>query len=92
MLTHCNANAIIPNFRLLNAAPCKMPPRAAALPPSLPAATVCVHKLNFVPSDRFDFVPIKTCEKLDTGIGQTDRQTELIKQYRALYALHANNR
>ena len=35
MLTHCNANAKIPNFRPSNAAPCKVPP---SLPPPPPAA------------------------------------------------------
>ena len=32
-LTHCNADAKIPNFRPSNAAPYKMPPWVAALPP-----------------------------------------------------------
>ena len=38
MLTHCSANAKIPNFRPSNAVPWKVPPGAAPRP--LPAATV----------------------------------------------------
>jgi len=40
MLTHCNADAKIPNFRPSNAAPCKNATRGRP-PRPLPAATVC---------------------------------------------------
>jgi len=40
MLTHCNANAKIPNFRYSNP-PCKVPPVAAAL--SRPPSTATAH-------------------------------------------------
>ena len=39
-LTHCNANAKIPNFRPSNAAPCEVPPGSAALPRPILTATV----------------------------------------------------
>ena len=39
MLTHCNPNAKIPNFRPSNAAPCKVPPPGRQLPLPPPAAT-----------------------------------------------------
>jgi len=41
MLTHCNANAKIPNFRPSNKCrPCKVPPGAAALPRPRPLPAV----------------------------------------------------